>query len=108
MLLSLAVRRALGRIAAAIRKHGAASARRLCRSRLRPPGPLEARAAAPPDSQARCHWYADFVLTRSSPATWIAPIPCSYIPTACSRTLARRDRPSAVSPPPSGHLMTPA
>jgi len=60
----------------------------------RPPGP------PPPVRRLRAG--------RSSPAAWTALMPCSNIPAACSRTLSRRDRPSAVTPPPSGYLIKPA
>ena len=73
-----------------------------------PPWPLETSAASPPVRQARRHWYTDFVLTRSSFAIRTASMSCSNIDAACSRTFSRQARSSAVSPPPSACLITPA
>jgi len=72
------------------------------------PGPFDARASRPPAARARRHRFADIRLTRSRLATSRSLAPASIISAASSRTFSRRARCSAVSPPPSGYLMTPA
>jgi hypothetical protein len=75
---------------------------------LAPPAPLVARASRPPASSARRHRFADIRDTRNRLATSWSLAPDSISSAASSRTRSRRDRSAAVSPPPSGYLMTPA
>ena len=71
-------------------------------------GPLVARASRPPAASARRHRFADIRDTRNLLATSRSLAPASISSAASSRTRSRRDRSAAVSPPPSGYLMTPA
>ena len=73
-----------------------------------PPAPLVARASRPPAASARRHRFADIRDTRNRRATSRSLAPASISSAASSRTRSRRARSAAVSPPPSGYLMTPA
>lgn len=70
-----------------------------------PPAPLETRAWRPPFSRARCHRLADIRDNRNSRATWASLAPAAKRSAACILTCLRRNRCSAVRPPPSGYLM---
>ena len=71
-----------------------------------PPGPLEASAARPPAASALRHRFADIRVTRNRVAISRSLAPASISSAAANRTCSRRARSAAVSPPPSGYLMT--
>ena len=57
-----------------------------------PARPLRRQGRLSVDRQVRRHWYTDFVLTRSSPASCQAPHLRDNICAALSRTLSQRAR----------------
>src|SRR5215469_14429225 len=73
-----------------------------------PPAPLEASAGFPPAASGRRHRFAGIRDTRNRLAISPSPASASISSAAASRTSSRRALSSAVSPPQSGYLMTPA
>ena len=63
---------------------------------------------ARPAASARRHRFTDIRDTRNLLATSRSLAPASISSAASSRTRSRRARSTAVSPPPSGYLITPA
>jgi hypothetical protein len=71
------------------------------------PGSFEASAARPPVASARRYRFVGILLTGTAGPLPVPGAPASIKSAADNRTCSQRARSAAVSPPPSGYLITP-